>query len=70
MRLRNAIFCSVFIVLSSPAIFATDRGYGDIKGWGMLLDPDGDCSFTIAADSIEIGVPATYRKTRFFGLCS
>lgn len=59
MRLGHTVLCLFFTALICPALLATDRWYGTVQGWGLLLDPDGDCSFTVAADKIEIGVPAT-----------
>lgn len=59
MKFSNAILCLLAIGLTCPALLATDRWYGTIQGWGLLIDPDGDCTFTVGADEIEIGVPAT-----------
>jgi regulation of enolase protein 1 (concanavalin A-like superfamily) len=31
--------------------------YGEFKGWGNAVDPDGDCKFTVQKGRLSIGIP-------------
>ncbi len=55
----NTYFSIVtMFVLSMPVSFATsaDFVYGTISGWGQLTDPDGDCTFTIGNNLLQMHV--------------
>jgi hypothetical protein len=48
----------VFVLVDSLAL-ADEPTYGSVNGWGSLVDPDRDCSFTISNDYVGIKIPAT-----------
>lgn len=50
------------VVIAAPVANmarAENRTYGTMYGWGSLIDPDGDCTFSVGNDRLIIGVPAT-----------
>jgi hypothetical protein len=47
-----------FIVLfcSGAESPAADNGYGNVSGWGQMVDPDGDCHFSVQQGAVAIGI--------------
>ncbi|WP_161604549.1 TlpA family protein disulfide reductase [Roseiconus nitratireducens] len=59
MNLRHLAIALIALVTFTTDASAAEQWYGTADGWGLMVDPDGDCSFTVAADRVEIGVPKT-----------
>ena len=57
--MRIAIFTTLLISLAAHCVCASEQEYGTIRGWGSLIDPDGDCSFLIQSDRVSIQVPGS-----------
>ena len=51
-----AVFASGFL---SPS-FAEDKKAQTIKGWGEVVDPDGDCKIAEEKGKVTITIPGTY----------
>jgi RNA polymerase sigma factor (sigma-70 family) len=41
----------------APPAAAPAKGWVTLKGWGMALDPDGDCKFAVQTDKLTITLP-------------
>jgi hypothetical protein len=63
MRLATWIQVSIILVLSSGSrtVWAQERQpLRSVEGWGLLVDPVGDCRFERDADKLTITVPGEY----------
>ena len=44
--------------LAAPVAVAAPVPKGPLAAWGTKVDPDDDCTFTVAGDTLTIGLPA------------
>ncbi len=56
MKLFFATITMVVLSLLGRTAPAADFVYGTISGWGQLTDPDGDCTFTIGKNRLQMTV--------------
>jgi regulation of enolase protein 1 (concanavalin A-like superfamily) len=54
---------AAFLLL--PIAFAEEEKAQTIKGWGSVVNPDGDCKVTRDKDKVTIAVPGTYHDLTF-----
>jgi regulation of enolase protein 1 (concanavalin A-like superfamily) len=68
-RISRSLLISILIVLASLSYAWTAERDLVLKGWGRVIDPDGDCTFEAGAKgSVSITIPAiphdlSYSKT-------
>jgi len=43
------------LAFAAVTVNAADHVYGTVSPWGQLVDPDGDCSFTVEREALTIG---------------
>ncbi len=55
MNFSSRLFCAVLFAITVIPVQAADHVYGTVSPWGQMVDPDGDCSFTVSRDAIMIG---------------
>ena len=49
----------VAAVLMTPSAFAQNKPTASLKGWGEVIDPDGDCRIGQEGGTLSIAIPAT-----------
>jgi regulation of enolase protein 1 (concanavalin A-like superfamily) len=57
---RLFLLAPLFAALALPSARAQEKKPQTIKGWGTVVDPDGDCRITEAGGKLTITVPGTY----------
>ena len=55
MRRWTTIVALLLLLFSDSKLPAADNVYGNITGWGQMVDPDGDCHFSVQQDAVTIG---------------
>jgi hypothetical protein len=56
MRNLAKIVTAFSLLISGTDVSGADNLYGTVSGWGQLIDPDGDCSFTIAKNQLRLTI--------------
>jgi regulation of enolase protein 1 (concanavalin A-like superfamily) len=57
---RGFLGAAAPLILASPALACRPtRDDNELKGWGTVVDPDGDCQFEAASGALRITVPAS-----------
>src|SRR5690348_634445 len=57
---RHCLLVVLFTAIICIASHAQDKKPQTMKGWGTVVDPDGDCPITEENGKLTIKVPGTY----------
>ena len=59
--MSRIVYTLFFLAISVPFVstaFSQDRQQQTLKGWGVVVDPDGDCQIGLEKETLKISVPA------------
>jgi regulation of enolase protein 1 (concanavalin A-like superfamily) len=62
IRSRNAVFFLAAVCLLVGAVAAADKKVQKIKGWGAVVDPDGDCKVAEDNGKVTITIPGSHHN--------
>ncbi len=59
--MSRIVYTLFFLAISVPFVshaFSQERQRQTLKGWGVVVDPDGDCQIGLEKETLTISVPA------------